>query len=347
MIKRLLLIVLTPSVIATSCSTFLLKKDVRNTPTNCFNLMWQNIDEHYSFFEYKKIDWQGVKKQYQPRINDTMSQDSLFKVLGDMLFELRDGHVNLANITDRTRNWEWKDSMPDNFNHHFLFRQYFKKDYHLTGSLPNQMILPDSIGLVRYSSFSYGISDSDLDHILYRFKDCKGIILDVRDNGGGAMSNVFKIMSRFVEAKTHVGYIYLKNGKAHNAFTKPQALYAIPAKKRPTFTKPVALLINRGSYSATTHLAAFMSLFPNVTLIGDKTGGGGGIPISADLPNGWQYRFSATYQTLPDGTQFEHGVDPDIAVTTGAKEELDSKDAIIEKAIEVIKMKSGKVKGEK
>jgi C-terminal processing protease CtpA/Prc len=83
-----------------------------------------------------------------------------------------------------------------------------------------------------------------------------------------------------------------------------------------------------------------MSLLPNVTLVGDRTGGGGGIPISSDLPNGWQYRFSATYQTLPDGFNFEGGMPADIEVFTSAKEELEEKDAIIEKAIEVIKEKS-------
>jgi C-terminal processing protease CtpA/Prc len=77
-----------------------------------------------------------------------------------------------------------------------------------------------------------------------------------------------------------------------------------------------------------------------VTLVGDRTGGGGGIPISADLPNGWQYRFSATYQTLPDGFNIEHGIAPDIEVQTTVQDELNGRDAIIEKAIAVIKTKS-------
>jgi hypothetical protein len=327
------------SVFCTACSAVFMRRDVANTPTQCFETMWKTVDEKYSFFEYKKIDWLEVKKRYAPQIRDTMSQDSLYKVLSAMLYELRDGHVNLSKSTDRSRNWSWKDDYPSNYNPNFFALRYFGRDYHMTGALPNQ-ILPDSIGLVRYGSFGSAISDADLDYVLNRFEKCKGIVIDVRDNGGGSIANVFKIMNRFVEKKTLVGYVNHKIGRGHTDFSKPFALYASPAKKRKPFLKPVVILINRSCYSATTHFAAYMSLLPHVTLVGDKTGGGGGIPISADLPNGWQYRFSATYQTLPDGFMFEHGFDADIAMSTTAADELENRDAIMEKALEVIRQKT-------
>jgi Peptidase family S41/Tricorn protease C1 domain len=333
---RILIFVLTTAVFFMSCNKILMKADIANTPTNCFKLVWQTVDEHYSFFDYKSINWYAIHEKYAPQVNDKMSQDSLFKVLSAMLYELRDGHVNISTAADRSRNWSWRDDYPDNFNPNFFFRHYFKKDFQITGALPNQ-ILPDSIGLMRYASFSNTITDGDLDYVMNRFKDLKGIIIDVRDNGGGAINNVFKLMNRFVEKRILVGHTHVKNGKGHNEFAKAIPLYAEPVKKRVAFTKPVVLLINRSCYSATTHFVGFMSILPNVTLVGDKTGGGGGIPISADLPNGWQYRFSATYQTLIDGFNIENGVPADVEVMTGAKEELEGKDAIIEKAIEIIK----------
>ena len=204
--------------------------DVKNTPTQCFNMMWKTVDENYSYFEYKGINWNTIREKYAPKVNDNISQDSLYKVLADMLYELKDGHVNLASTTDRSRNWSWKDDYPDNFNVNFVFKQYFKKDFKITGSLPNQ-ILNDSIGYVRYSSFGNSVSDGDLDFVMNRFKDMKGIIIDLRDNGGGSMSTVFKLMSRFVERKTLVGYAHTKTGKGHNDFSKPIPFYAIPAKK--------------------------------------------------------------------------------------------------------------------
>ncbi len=333
---KILLFILTPSVLFISCSKLLLGADRSNTPTNCFQSMWNTLNNNYAFFEYKNINWNGVYDKYSPLVNDTMSQDSLFSVLSAMLYELKDGHVNLSKGTDRSRNWAWKDDFPDNFNPLFTQRQYLKKDFQMTNALKNQ-ILPDSIGYIRYESFSQSIADSDMDYVLKRMENTKGLIFDVRDNGGGSMAMIFKIMSRFVEKRVHVGNMQTKNGPHHNEFSNPTPLFVEPKKGKTPYLKPIVVLINRGCYSATTHFAAYMSLLPNVTIVGDRAGGGGGLPISRDLPNGWQYRFSATMQTLPDGSQIENGFDPDVFMSTGAKEELEGKDAIIEKAIELIK----------
>ncbi len=312
--------------------------DELNTPTNCFNLMWQTIDTHYAFFDLKKIDWQDVKKRYAPRINDKISQDSLYKVLEAMLNELNDGHVNLTTTTQRSHNWRWKQDFPDNYSPNFVSKKYLGTDFQITGPFIHQW-LTDSVGYIHYPSFSSGISDGDLNYILTRFAGSRGLIIDVRDNGGGSMNNVLKFVNRLVSKKTLLGYSFTKNGPAHDQFTQTTPFYATPVPKAPVFQKPIVLLINRGCYSATTFFAGFMSALPNVTLIGDQTGGGGGIPISSDLPNGWQYRFSATYTLLPDSTNIETGVIPKIKIYTDVKDELEGKDNLIEYAIQTIKEK--------
>jgi hypothetical protein len=317
------------------CSRVLMPRQLKNTPTVCFDALWQTVDEKYSFFEYKNIHWDSIRQLYRPRINDTMNQEALYAVLSQMLYELKDGHVNLTTTVDRSRNWSWREAYPENFNPNFVYRQYLKQDFRMTGALLNQVI--DSVGYLRYSSFSSPISEADLDHVFERFKSLKGMIIDVRDNGGGSMANVFRLMNRFVKYKTLLGYGWVKNGKKHNDFSKRVEFYAEPRKGTTPFTKPVVILTNRSCYSATNFFAGFMSLLSNVTLIGDDTGGGGGLPISADLPNGWQYRFSATLTTLPNGFNIEGGIPPDIRVSTGARDELENKDAIIERALKEIK----------
>ena len=318
-----------------------MQADERNTPTNCFNLMWQTVDAHYAFFDLKKIDWQNVKQRYAPKVDDKISQDSLYKVLEAMLNELNDGHVNITTPTQRSHNWRWKQDFQDNYNSNFVARKYLGNDFQITGPFFHQW-LSDSIGYIHYGSFSAGISDGDLNYILSRFAGSRGLIIDVRDNGGGAMNNTLKFLNRFVQKKIPVGYSFMKNGTAHNQFTPAATFYATPVKKSISYSKPVMLLINRGCYSATTFFAGFMSALPNVTLIGDQTGGGGGIPVSSDLPNGWQYRFSATYTLLPDSTNIETGVKPKIKISTEAKNEIEGKDLLIEKAIETIKKSNDK-----
>jgi C-terminal processing protease CtpA/Prc len=63
-----------------------------------------------------------------------------------------------------------------------------------------------------------------MDFMLNRYKDTKGLVLDLRENGGGAITDVFELLSRFVEAKTLLYYVRLKNGKGHNDFTEPRKL---------------------------------------------------------------------------------------------------------------------------
>ncbi len=313
-----------------------MQADERNTPTNCFNLLWQTVDTHYAFFDLKKIDWRSVKKRYEPRIDDKISQDSLYKVLEAMLNELNDGHVNLTTATQRSHNWRWKQDFPDNYSPNFVAKKYWGTDFQITGPFIHQW-LPDSIGYIHYASFGAGISDGDLNYILSRFAGSRGLIIDIRDNGGGAMNNVLKFMNRFTDKKIAVGYSFMKNGPAHQQFTKATTFYAAPTPKAISYLKPVILLVNRGCYSATTFFAGFMSSLPNVTLMGDQTGGGGGIPISSDLPNGWQYRFSATYTLLPDSTNIESGVIPKIKVSTDVNDELQGQDKLIERAIQCIR----------
>ena len=60
----------------------------------------ENHGEHYCFFDYKQkelgVDWDEVHERYSRQVDQGMSNAQLFEVLGNMLSELRDGHVNLA-----------------------------------------------------------------------------------------------------------------------------------------------------------------------------------------------------------------------------------------------------------
>lgn len=76
-----------------------------NHPRGNFDALWTILDRNYCFFEYKHIDWDSVYVNYSARITEDMSNDALFKLMGEMLTELKDGHVNLAASHDITRYW--------------------------------------------------------------------------------------------------------------------------------------------------------------------------------------------------------------------------------------------------
>lgn len=84
-----------------------------------------------------------------------------------------------------------------------------------------------------------------------------------------------------------------------------------------------------------------MKSLPNVTVAGAKTGGGGGLPFSSELPNGWAIRFSACPILNAGMEQIEEGIDPSpgCEVHAPAEELAQGKDAILDFAINLLKDK--------
>lgn len=300
-----------------------------NSKRENFELLWKIIDERYCFFEYKDIDWNDIYNKYSERVTETMSNDDLFNTLGEMLAELKDGHVNLYATHNVARYWKWFEDYPDNFDEK-IQRNYIGTDYSIAGGMKYK-VLEDSIGYIHYANFSSGVGESNLDQIIYRMYKCEGIIIDVRNNGGGLLTNVEKIASRFFEEKTLVGYIMYKDGKGHNDFSKPYAKYIEPSD-RLRYKGKVVVLTNRKCYSATNDFVNAMTYAPNVTIIGDKTGGGSGLPQSSELPNGWSVRFSSSPSINAAKEQIEFGIDPDIKVDMSTEDMNNGIDSIIETA---------------
>lgn len=317
-----------------SCQEKFLGKDPENTPRSNFESLWKTLDEKYSFFSYKGVDWNQIHDKYSPQISDTMSDVSLFNVLFEMLAELRDSHVNLETPFNKSRYDKEFARSPLNIDERIVNIYYLGSNYYITGPFKHQIIASGQIGYVRYASFEDDVSPGNIDFVISRFKDMKGIIIDVRSNGGGSISNVFTLASRFADINRHVYTSYLKNGAGHEDFEAPNKVFVSPAAN--VFTKKVCVLTNRGSYSATSFFVLAMRNFPNVTIVGDTTGGGLGAPAGAELPNGWFYRYSCSKTLSPEGDNFEDGIPPDVQANLTAIDLHKNTDNIIEKAKSII-----------
>jgi C-terminal processing protease CtpA/Prc len=308
-------------------------EEYENNARGNFEALWKIMDEHYCFFEYKEVDWTRIHSEYEQRINDNMSQESLFSLLNEMLGNLKDGHVNLSSPFDVGRYWKWFEDYPDNYNQE-LIDSLLRGDYRISGGI-RYKILEDNIGYFRYADFSSGMGDGNLDYIINKFGICSGIIIDVRNNGGGLLTNSDKLASRFFNEKTLVGYIRHKTGKGHNDFSEPHPKYIEPST-RLRYQKPVVVLVNRRCYSATNDFVNAMRLAPNVTILGDKTGGGSGLPFNSELPNGWSVRFSACPMYDAKMQQIEFGIEPDVPVYLTTQDAQNNLDTLIEAARKLI-----------
>ncbi|MBQ3361522.1 MAG: S41 family peptidase [Prevotella sp.] len=307
-----------------------------NTPTGNFEALWEIMDEHYCFFSYKQIDWQAVYNKYKVRVSDKMSENQLFEVCCDMLSELRDGHVNLSYSMDYGRYWAWQEGYPKNFSD-TLERRYLGTDYKIASSL-RYRVLDDNIGYIRYDSFQKAIGEGNLDDVLVYLALCRGLIIDIRNNGGGDLTTAEMLAGRFVHEKTLVGYMQHKTGTGHNDFSDLEPQYLEPSSNF-RWHKPVCVLTNRSVYSAANSFTVMMRALPNVTIVGDHTGGGSGMPMSNSLPNGWSVRYSACPMYDKDKQQTEFGISPDVHVALSDESTAKGIDDIIEAARKIIAQK--------
>jgi len=325
--NRLLFILLLPLMLV-SCIT---EDAPENNRRGNFEALWRIFDEHYCFFEEKGVNWNDVHSRYSRRIDESMTNEQLFEVLAEMTRELRDGHVNLYANHDVARYGAWFDDYPMNFSDS-LQRIYLgrSEEYKQTGTLQYK-ILNDNIGYVRCSTFSALFGDGNLSEMMRQLALCNGIIVDVRSNGGGLLTAAQKLASLFINETTTLGYMQHKTGPAHNALSAPAAIRQEPFTGL-RWQKPVCILTNRRTYSAANSFVMFVKGLPQVTVIGDRTGGGAGMPFSSELPNGWSVRFSACPMLDREQRPTESGIDPDLKIDITSADYGRGLDTIIEAA---------------
>ncbi len=315
--------------------------NLTNTPEGNFEALWSIIDEHYCFLPYKEetlgVSWDEVRLRYRQRISDDMSDDQLFEVLTDMLAELRDGHVNLYSAGNVARYWGWFEDYDKNWDAELRDR-YLGTDY-LIASCLKYRILNDNIGYVVCEDFASPIGEGNISEALYYLRTCGGLILDVRGNTGGQLTYAETLASHFTNERILVGYTTYKTGPGHSDFATPIAEYLTPSSGV-RWQKPVVVLTNRECYSACNIFVRDMMECPSVTVLGDQTGGGSGMPFSSELPNGWGVRFSASPSFDARMSQIEFGIQPDIPCQLDSLAALRGTDTLIETARDLLSASS-------
>lgn len=312
-----------------------------NNAEGNFNALWTILDQHYCFFKEKGIDWNEVYNRYHAKVSSTMTREELFTLCSQMIDELRDGHTNLSApfATSYYRQW-WSD-YPQNYDARVIEQYYYNFNYRSLGAI-DYGILPQNVGYIHYGSFTSAIGAGNIDYILSYFAPAQGLIIDVRDNGGGNLTNVEPFVCRFITERILAGYIIHKNGPGHDDFDKPFAYYIDPiGQDHISWSKPVVVLTNRSTFSAANNFVSIMKNIPGVTIIGSTTGGGSGMPYSSELPNGWGIRFSACSILDAQGNTTEFGVEPTegFAIDITAEDIFNGRDPIIDRAVDFILQK--------
>ena len=173
----------------------------------------------------------------------------------------------------------------------------------------------DDIGYIRIASFASATSDEVKD-ALYEIEENKRlnkIIIDVRDNPGGELSSVIKILDQFVpNGKTLVKFEY-KNEK-NNYSIKSKASFTRAPKRK------IVILANENSASASELFTGTMKHYKLATVVGETTFGKGsmqemmGLYPHPNLELG-DIKLTMAEFTAPGGEKINKvGIDPDYSV---------------------------------
>ncbi len=271
---------------------------------------WEEMDKKYVFFEEKNVDWDSIKSEIS--VYNPANKKELVRGFENMIYPLNDGHVSvLTGEAVICKRIEYYNNVNIDLKR-YLAGRVIEDDVVTIAQLDN------SIVYVEIKTFEKFVPD--FRETLNEFKYQNGIILDIRNNGGGLLSSALDMAANFIEGKHTVLYKRNKNGYGHDDFTdyKPVALKGINAFPE---TETV-ILIDNYTFSAANIFTSVMKNFSNAILIGNNTRGGGAALSTGVLPNGWTYSFSQNPYYNINYRSLELGVEPHHHVLFGEAEYL-------------------------
>lgn len=190
-------------------------------------------------------------------------------------------------------------------------------------------MLENRIGYIQIMTFG-DTTEEDLVAAIKKLEkeEPKGLIIDLRNNGGGYLNTAIEVVSQFIPKGTVMYEVY---GDGQEEEYK-----AIPGGLATNI--PMVVLINQGSASASEIVAGAIQDLGRGYLVGEKSFGKGSVQtISELMDNQGAVRVTIARWLTPDRRQIsEIGLDPDFQVAITEEDAAAGKDPQLEKAIEVL-----------
>jgi len=195
----------------------------------------------------------------------------------------------------------------------------------VTQKVTTNMTVPDDICYIRLSSFISRNASKEVADIINANMNKKSFILDLRSNPGGLLSNAIYISDMFLDGGSIVSTVdrdgYKETQKASNGVLT---------------TKPLVVLINKGSASASEIFSGAMKDNKRAVLVGTQSFGKGLVQEINKLPNNSGVNITIQKYLTPNGTDIhKKGITPDIVVELTDEQIKNKEDVQLKKAIDV------------
>jgi C-terminal processing protease CtpA/Prc len=318
----------------TSCEKVFFETQPENNPEALFEDLWSTFNTGYANFEERGVDWQEQYNIYRPQVTQSTAEEELYSVFKQMLSSLNDGHVSLTIpdqkefISNQIIEQEIDDDL---FDLNLIKTNYMTSDPKVNGYDANTYGWIGDVGYVHLQWISDNIPD--VNDILDYFSSAKGIVFDLRHNGGGDFTWAYNMFSRLTNEERYVHRSKTKNGEGPDDYTDWYNWNIYPSGEY--FDKPIVLLTDRYTISAGERMVMAFKVLPNVTHLGDTTNGAIATKIGKELANGWYYTVVTQKIEFVDGVSYEGpGIPPDSFMKNTSEEMVAGQDKSLEAALE-------------
>jgi len=294
-------------------------------------ILRQLIDTKYSYRDLRGIDWNKIFSVYGPKMEHARTMEEFAEIAAKMLSVAKDGHLWI-NIGDK-KIGGYKYNVQRNYQIDFL--QKTVPNWVSHNKRVSTGRFEDGIGYILITSWSNtdaGTLERAFD-ALKTFSACRGLIIDVRPNGGGDDKLASEFAGCFVSQPVVCGKVIIRDDKIPGGWSELINRELKPSRGRPSYRGKIAVLMGQANMSSCESFLLMMKQVPQCKLIGDKTVGSSGCPKPYDLGNGVTVYLPSWKALFLDGNCSENvGIRPDIPVRTN-ENELCQRDPVLEKAL--------------
>lgn len=318
-----------------------------------FNSFIESFKTYYAFSKERELDWDKIKKKYQPQINEEMTDLRLLSIFENIISEVDDKHTKMSWVPKKPRqqydnlykpklNYDslWVEAQNKTVKTHLKQYNNFNLNTLIWG------ITNDNIGYLQindmnmYSRYNVSnklvdqsnwnkfdskwgkTSDFESDHYKTRSKLMNRILKDFEQTDGVVVDFRFQEGGYGFNALGLLSFfsdssitVYSKKVKSNDGFT--QAHPVIIESQPNALTKKMVLLTSRATLSGGDIFTLSTMSLPHITRIGNNTSGHFSSFCGKVLPNGWTFNMSSQVCTGPDGNNYEVvGIPPHIQTDT-------------------------------
>jgi C-terminal processing protease CtpA/Prc len=204
-------------------------------------------------------------------------------------------------------------------------------------------MLDERVAYVHLHSFGDGAIVEDFKKVFDQIRKARGLIFDVRRNGGGNTSHGYAIIAHLIaEPIKGSSWRTRQYVPAFRAWGREETWHkgdhgTIEPGPGEPFRGPVVVLTGPNTASAAEDFVVALHAARRATIVGRRTNGSTGQPLFIGLPGGGKARICTKRDTYPDGRDFVGvGVIPDVEVGPSPEDIAAGRDVVLEKGLEVV-----------